>query len=77
MGVYHATINYLRKALRQLVKWAERENVETIGLPKIGAGLGKLSWESDVKPLMEEFFSDSPCRFVIYEDFRRQDEESQ
>lgn len=72
--MYHATITYLRKSLRNLVKWAEREDIESIGLPKIGAGLGKLSWETDVKPLMQEHFTDSSCRFVIYEDFKKQHE---
>lgn len=72
--MYHATTSYLRKALRRLVKWAEREHVESVALPKVGAGLGKLSWETDVKPLMKHFFTDSACRFVIYEHFRLKDE---
>lgn len=72
--MYHATVSYLRKALRNLVKWAERENIESIGLPKIGAGLGKLSWQSDVKPLMQEHFADSACRFIVYEEFKHEDE---
>jgi len=72
--MYHARGSYVRKALRNLVKWAGRENIESIALPKLGAGLGKLSWQSDVKPLMEEYFRDHPCRFVVYEDFKLEDE---
>ncbi|MFN3150959.1 macro domain-containing protein [Bremerella sp.] len=72
--MYHATLSYLRRALRNLVKWADRERIESIGLPKIGAGLGKLSWQSEVKPLMAEHFTESPCRFIIYEDFTLEDE---
>lgn len=72
--MYHATVSYLRKALRNLVKWAEREQIKSVGLPKIGAGLGKLSWPHDVKPLMVEYLTGSSCRFIIYEDFRLEDE---
>ena len=73
--MYHATMSYLRKSFRNLVKWAAKENVKSIGLPKIGAGLGKLSWQSDVKPLMEEFFAEQSCMFIVYEDFKEQYEE--
>lgn len=72
--MYHATISYLRKSLRQLARWADGEKVGSIALPKIGAGLGKLSWDLEVKPLMEEYFTKRTCRFVIYEKFRRKDE---
>ncbi len=74
--MYHATVPYLRKAFRNLEKWVNREGIESIGLPKIGAGLGKLSWESEVKPLMEEYFSESSCSFIIYENFVKQYEEN-
>ncbi len=74
--MYHATISYLRKSLRSLVKWADREKTQSIGLPKIGAGLGKLSWKNDVKPLMEEHFAESGCRFIVYEGFTVEDEQA-
>lgn len=67
--MYHATVTYLRKSLRSLAKWASREEIESVTLPKIGAGLGKLSWTSEVKPLMVEHLSDSNCTFIVYEDF--------
>jgi O-acetyl-ADP-ribose deacetylase (regulator of RNase III) len=67
----HATVSYLRKSLRRLVKWATTENVTSVSLPKIGAGLGKLSWESEAKPLMIELLSESNCKFVVLEGFKR------
>ena len=75
--MYHATLSYLRKALRNLVKWADVNGIESVGLPKIGAGLGKLSWETDVKPLMRELLSESNCRFVVFEEFRNEFEENE
>ncbi|MCA9592759.1 MAG: hypothetical protein KC776_05595 [Myxococcales bacterium] len=56
------------------MKWAEREHVYTVALPKVGAGLGKLSWVDDVRPLFVEMFEESNCEFVVYEDFRHEHE---
>ena len=67
--MYHATLPYLRKAIRRLVKWTDRESVKNVGLPKIGTGLGKLSWDEEVKPLLEELLTGAKCLFVVYEDF--------
>ncbi len=72
--MYHAILAYLRKSLRNLAKWAVKEHVDSVGLPKIGAGLGKLSWESDVKPLMLQYLSEPLCRFVVYEGYTREHE---
>ena len=72
--MYHATTSYLRKSLRQLRKWAESNDVASIGLPKIGAGLGKLSWEREVRPLFEELLAESSTLFVVYKRFRSEHE---
>jgi O-acetyl-ADP-ribose deacetylase (regulator of RNase III) len=58
--MYHATMPYLRKAVRNLAKWAHRNKIESGALPKIGAGLGKLSWEDDVRPLLVEHLTPWP-----------------
>ena len=73
--MYHATMPFLRKSLKALAKWADKNGVESVGLPKIGAGLGKLSWEDKVKPLFEQLLSDSVCSFVVYEEFRNEIEQ--
>jgi O-acetyl-ADP-ribose deacetylase (regulator of RNase III) len=72
--MYRASLPYLRRALRELVKWASKEQVESVALPKVGAGLGKLSWEAEVKPLFIELLGPAPCEFVIFEDFSHEDE---
>lgn len=68
--MYHATIQYLRKGLRSLVRWADANGVESVALPKIGAGLGKLSWEDEVRPMLVEILTASSCRFVVIEEFQ-------
>ena len=70
--MYHATMPLLRKAVRNLAKWAEKQDVGSIALPKIGAGLGKLSWEDDVKPLLVEHLAPGSTHYVVYEIFRNE-----
>lgn len=74
--MYHATLPFLRRALKNLVKWSDKNKIESVSLPKIGTGLGKLSWMADVKPLFVDLLSKSACRFVIYEQFSNQDEKA-
>ncbi|MBK8800870.1 MAG: Appr-1-p processing protein [Fibrobacteres bacterium] len=74
--MYHATLPYLRKSIRKLAKWCAEESIPSVGLPKIGSGLGKLSWEAEVKPLLLETLSDHPTHFHIYQDFTNADEAS-
>lgn len=74
--MYHATLPYLRKSFKRLTEWAEKKSIAAIALPKIGAGLGKLDWATEVKPLMIEFFSGGTCNFIVYEDFRNEHEKS-
>ena len=73
--MYHATLTYLNKGLRRLADYCAKNAVVSVSLPKIGAGLGKLNWVSEVKPLMSQYLRDSKTLFVVYEDFKRQYEE--
>jgi len=71
--MYHATLPYLRKSLRNLVKWCETEHIRTsafsLALPKTGSGLGKLDWDVQVKPLFTHFLSETAGTYVVYEDY--------
>ena len=71
--MYKACLPYLRKALKKLRAWAEEHSIVSVAMPKIGAGLGKLSWAKQVKPLLVEILDSSTCRFVVSEDFREGD----
>ncbi|HRE89374.1 MAG TPA: Appr-1-p processing protein [Myxococcota bacterium] len=68
--MYHATIPYLRRALKRLALWVRKTAPGSIAMPKVGAGLGKLSWEGDVKPLLEEYLTDLPSEIIVLEDFK-------
>ena len=44
-------------------------DIDSVAMPKIGAGLGKLDWVSDVIPMYEEYLASGKCLFVVYEDY--------
>ncbi len=70
--MYHATLPYLRKATRKLADWTSVNGAKSVALPKIGAGLGKLSWQDEVKPLLCEYLGNGSTDFVVYETFRNE-----
>lgn len=74
--MYHATRNYLNRGLRNLVKYCTKHNIDSVSLPKIGAGLGKLDWETEVKPLMIEHLTEVGTTFYVYEGFKIEYEKS-
>lgn len=70
--MYHAVLPYLNKGLRKLAAYCSKNNVESVAVPKIGAGLGKLDWKTEVKPLMIEYFQERETLFYVYEDFKHE-----
>lgn len=70
--MYHAVLPFLNKGLRNLVNYCAKKNIKSVALPKIGAGLGKLDWQSEVKPLMIKHFAESETLYRIYEDFKNE-----
>jgi hypothetical protein len=44
--MYHATLNYLNKGLRNLVKFCLKHNVQSVALRKLAPVLGKLDWDN-------------------------------
>ncbi len=68
--MYQASKTFLNRAVRNLAKYCEAQGIEAVALPKIGAGLGKLDWEADVKPLLQQHLADSQTIFYVYEDFK-------
>ena len=73
--MYLAKVSYLNKGLRNLVKYCTKHSVESVSIPKIGCGLGKLNWELDVKPLLVDYCEESDTIFSVYEDFRNEFED--
>ena len=60
-GYKYADAQAIRKSLRQLANWMDLTSGgchptdrETISMPKIGAGLGGLDWDTEVEPIIRE-----------------------
>jgi O-acetyl-ADP-ribose deacetylase (regulator of RNase III) len=68
--MYHAVLPFLNKGLKRLTDYCSRNSIESVSVPKIGSGLGKLNWETEVRPLMVVHFGEHPTSFYIYEDFK-------
>lgn len=56
------------KTMRQL---ADAEQINSIAIPRIGAGYGGLSW-SKVKALIEQVFGGWSGTLYVYEEFRKE-----
>jgi O-acetyl-ADP-ribose deacetylase (regulator of RNase III) len=68
--MYHASLPFLNRSLKRLAAYCAQQSIEAVALPKIGAGLGKLDWETEVKPLLAQHLTDSKTVFHVYEDFK-------
>jgi O-acetyl-ADP-ribose deacetylase (regulator of RNase III) len=63
-----ATYQAVEGALIQMRTEADGEGVERIGMPRIGVGLGGLSWKK-VRAIIERLFGDWPGMLVVYEEY--------
>jgi O-acetyl-ADP-ribose deacetylase (regulator of RNase III) len=68
--MYHATMPFLNRGLRNLARLCAKRQIGSVTLPKIGAGLGKLDWVTQVKPVMMQHLSDGATQFIVCEEFR-------
>jgi O-acetyl-ADP-ribose deacetylase (regulator of RNase III) len=58
----------IETALTNMKAQADQESIESIAMPRIGAGIGGLSWPK-VKAHIEKAFENWPGRIYIYEDY--------
>lgn len=71
-----ASLSFLNRGLRKLARYCVKHRVESVSLPRIGAGLGKLDWDDEVKPLLVKHLADLETTFLIFEDFKVEYERS-
>lgn len=62
-----ANINH---ALKELHTWIERENIQSIALPKLCTGVGGMSWES-VLPLIKQHLGSLKIPVYIYSTYHK------
>ena len=71
--MYHATLPFLNRGLRNLARYCVKHKIQSVSLPRIGSGL-ELDWETQTKPLILKHLSDLDTTFYLYEDFKSVDE---
>lgn len=64
----YAELHAIEKAIDQAIRLCILHKVNSVAIPKIGAGLGGLPWES-VKEIIENRFSKLPIKALIIEEY--------
>lgn len=62
-----AKVEYIRESLSKAIKHAEEHNLKSLAMPLVGCGLGGLSWDKDVHPVVQEAASKTSVLLVIYQ----------
>ena len=63
-----ATYATITQTLEKMKALAEQENIQTIAMPRIGAGYGGLSWKK-VRAIIEQIFKDWTETLYVYEEY--------
>ena len=61
----NSEIEYIVNGLKDLRIQAERLNIKTIAMPKIGCGLGGLDFKKDVLDLIKDEFDDTGIEIIV------------
>ena len=59
-------IEYIEEGLKKFVKTYSEKGLTSISFPLLGCGNGGLDWETQVKPLMEQYLSKLPIDIFIH-----------
>jgi O-acetyl-ADP-ribose deacetylase (regulator of RNase III) len=65
-----AHIEYVNHALKALREWVLEEKVESLALPRLATGVGRLTWEQ-VSPLIEKQLGDLKIPVYVYSTFKK------
>lgn len=52
--------------LRAMIKHMDVNCISEVAMPRIGAGLGQLDWETVVKPIIEEVAAETDKTLIVY-----------
>lgn len=63
-----ASTKHVSHALKDLRRIIEKEDLQSVALPRIATGVGGLDW-ADVEPLIEQHLGDLDIPVIIYETF--------
>ena len=60
-------IEWINPILEQLNEFMKNSPSKTIAIPKLGCGLGGLSWDSEVKQLFEQEFNNVDYELIVFD----------
>lgn len=63
-----AKIEYIKQAFELIARDYEKEGMQSIAMPTIGCGLGRLKW-NEVKSLFFDILEPLPIPIYVYENF--------
>jgi O-acetyl-ADP-ribose deacetylase (regulator of RNase III) len=63
-----ASYEAIEQALAKMRAMADEAGICSIALPRIGVGLGGLSWKK-VRAIIEKVFADWPGTLIVYEEY--------
>jgi O-acetyl-ADP-ribose deacetylase (regulator of RNase III) len=67
-GKRYASVKAIEQVIHQALNWCSLHDNLSAHFPKIGCGLGGLSWELDVEPIFKEYHAKYPrIEITIYE----------
>jgi O-acetyl-ADP-ribose deacetylase (regulator of RNase III) len=64
-----ASLKNVRHCLKRLAHVLQRDQIQSLAMPKLATGAGGLAW-SDVRPLIAEYLGDIPCAVFVYSTYQ-------
>ena len=61
-----STLEIIETGLQKFVTIYDQETITSIAFPKLGSGLGGLDWDTQIRPLMEQYLQPLPIEIFIY-----------
>uniref|UniRef100_UPI00333F3722 macro domain-containing protein n=1 Tax=Castellaniella defragrans TaxID=75697 RepID=UPI00333F3722 len=68
-----ASIENVRRALQNLVRYVREENISSVALPRLATGVGGLEW-ADVRPLIDQYLGDLDIPVIVYATYRKDEQ---
>ncbi len=59
-------IEYIEAGLKEFLGTYTEQEITSIAFPMLGCGSGQLDWETEVKPLMEQYLTELPIDIYIH-----------
>jgi O-acetyl-ADP-ribose deacetylase (regulator of RNase III) len=61
---------YINNCLKNLTKEMKEQNIESLAIPRLATGVGRMSWEV-VKPLLLKHFEGTKTKVFVYEKYQK------